>query len=187
MLQLPLGTITTYVLKIDTTTIWGTGTYATVTNADMYIALPTANVSLYTFNARLIVTSNLGTKDTAYATFGASSMGFSAYRGSNPNAPVVKLPSITTVVNESNIESVNVYPNPSRDFVKVSFKSRSNTNTLKVYSMYGQLVQQQTNNNSNNQAFTLNINNLPTGTYSIVIVNENGKIIGNSKIIKVMN
>jgi hypothetical protein len=39
-------------------------------------------------------------------------------------------------------------------------------------------------NSSTNQNFTLNVNNLSSGTYSIVVVDEKGRMIGNTKLIK---
>ena len=60
--------------------------------------------------------------------------------------------------------------------------------TVRIYSMNGKLVAQQRqeviSNSSINQNFTINVNNLSSGTYTVVVVDDKGRIIGNSKMIK---
>ena len=72
--------------------------------------------------------------------------------------------------------------------VNVKVPEQVSSVTVRVYSMNGKLVLQQRQdvitNSSANQNFTLNVNNLASGTYTLVVVDDKGKIIGNTKLIK---
>lgn len=73
------------------------------------------------------------------------------------------------VINDSEDFSVNIYPNPAKDFI--SFNSSTNINTITVYDMNGKVVR---NYNPNRFTFTVNISDLPNGVYHAEISNTNG-------------
>ncbi|MBS4043399.1 MAG: PKD domain-containing protein, partial [Chitinophagaceae bacterium] len=179
------GSITNYYLLVEYRTAPFTGafiTYGSATNADITFSTPTSTLSNYEFKFTLITTSDLGVTDIAIANPSTAT----PYRGVNPNAPIVSIPTLD--VNQ--MEKVLVYPNPSREFAKVNVKvpQQVSSVTVRVYSMNGKLVLQQKQdviaNSSANQNFNLNINNLASGTYTVVVVDDKGRIIGNTKMVK---
>ncbi len=192
------GSIAHTEIKIDTVYIPSSATnqYADVLDADAEFAIQLDTVPNYLFNVTLTVTSNLGVTDVTTATLGASEAGFTLYRGMNNNSsiPVIKLPSIGSTgkpLNLPKVEGFSVYPNPGKDNVKVNFvaPAKSSTINITVYSANGKLVQQQRKNvstlsNATNQTLDLNVSNISSGTYSIIITDEKGTIIGNSKFVK---
>ena len=192
------GSILHTEIKIDTVYISSSATnqYADVLDADAEFAIQLDTVPNYLFNVTLTVTSNLGVTDVTTATLGASEAGFILYRGMNNNSgiPVVKLPSIGSIrkpVNLPKVESFSVYPNPGKDNVKINFvaPAKSSAINITVYSANGKLIQQQrkyvnTSSNATNQSLDLNVSSISSGTYSIIITDEKGAIIGNSKFVK---
>ena len=195
------GTIAHTEIKIDTVYIPSSATnqYADVFDADVEFAIQLDTVPNYLFNITLTVTSNLGITDVATATLGASESGFTAYRTHNPatTTPVIKLPSIGSIgktplpIALHKVEGLLVYPNPGTDNVNVSVDvaAKTTTITLRLYSVSGKLLQQQkqditASNNLSRQNLNLNISNLASGTYNIVIVDDKGTTIGNAKFVK---
>lgn len=70
--------------------------------------------------------------------------------------------------NKKNNE-IAVYPNPSRNIINIV--TEFDEFELSLYNLYGQLVQQWTNNK------IIDVSNLPTGTYMLHISNTNGKTV----------
>ena len=175
--------------------------YAQVTNADATFGIQNDTLAYYRFNVRLIVTSNLGVSDTAYSTLGATETGFTAYRGMNSNTGrrLVQLPNIGSKGNRvavnlptviAKAKALLIYPNPSRDNINVNVfvPEKTASLTTKIFNSNGKLVLQQLqsteNTVANNKTFAINISSLSKGVYTIILVDNKGNIIGNSKIIK---
>ncbi|MFY7963982.1 MAG: PKD domain-containing protein [Chitinophagaceae bacterium] len=195
------GSILSTEITIDTVYIpsGNTDLYASVTNADAEFGIQLDTVPNYQFNIRLIVTSNLGVSDTTYATLGASESGFTAYRGANPNGvKVVILPSIggTTqkpvVVNNPIVskKGLSIYPNPAVENVTISLdapKAPTNVNVM-LYSSNGKLLKTQKtfvdNTNAAKAYIPVNISNLASDTYNVVLLDSKGVILGIGKCVK---
>ena len=186
------GSITNYNLLVEYSINGGAyNTYANVNNSDISFGIETALVdgtpgpTKYTFRATLTTTSNLGVTDIAQALFGYTNSGYTSYRGLNPNATVVYLPSISS---QLIVENMLIYPNPSINIARVNVKVENATAvTIRIYSMNGKLVQQQRQDvlaNRATQNFLLNVNSLASGTYTVIAVDDKGRIIGNSKLVK---
>ena len=77
---------------------------------------------------------------------------------------------------ENVLSNVKVYPSPTNDILIIECE---NINTIKLYDMLGKEVLNQTANGKTD----INIGHLSKGIYSIQITSD-GKIIGNSKIVK---
>ena len=73
-------------------------------------------------------------------------------------------------------KKINIYPNPSNNKIYID---NENFNTIKLYDMLGKEVLNQDTNGKTE----INISHLPQGVYSVRIL-SNGKVIGNSKIVK---
>ena len=189
------GSIVSSLVEID---YYRISTNTTVTNwvsqagspfTDVVFSISEANQADYIFTIRLYVTSNLGiTNMTSMTILNDLKTGGHTYSRGLGNTPIVSTPILENVV----LKNISVYPNPARDFTKVNVKVPENVSsvTVRIYSMNGKLVAQQRQdritNSSINQNFTLNVNNLSSGTYTVVVVDDKGRIIGNSKMIKAM-
>ena len=71
---------------------------------------------------------------------------------------------------------IRVYPNPTNDKFLVVFNGIT---TIKLYDMLGREVLAQTAEGKTE----ININHLPKGVYSVLIISDD-RVIGNSKIVK---
>ena len=124
-----------------------------------------------TYQIRLITVNDLGMRDTAYATFGATNSGYTNYRATN-----------VTINN-----NLAVYPNPASSQIKVAIKLEKNYNTnLYVYNSLGKVVLYQKKYLLGNtiEEIKLNIANLSSGFYYIVLKDNNNKTLGSTKFIK---
>lgn len=83
-------------------------------------------------------------------------------------------------INEVNKEnySVNIYPNPAKDYVMIE---GDNIEKIKAYNVYGQKIEEKKVNNSN--TITLNAKSLANGTYHFKIFLNNGQILTKKVII----
>jgi hypothetical protein len=87
--------------------------------------------------------------------------------------------SSTLSVNENSVNNFVLYPNPTKDFLKVNFKTNEIVQTsVSIFDMNGKLVLK---TNVENEMISVKI--LQTGTYSIIFENELGKKYS-SKFIK---
>lgn len=180
-----------------------TALYAQVVDADVTFGIQNDTIANYGFRVRLIVTSNLGVSDTAYAWLGASESGFAAYRSINHAAtiPTITLPSIgiknkpviaATIPVESK-KGLSIYPNPAAYTITVATDIPAKTSDVKLmmYNMNGKLVVTQKNTIDNVNAtrtnIPVNISNLSSGTYNIVVLDNRGVILGIGKCIKSVN
>lgn len=177
--------------------------YAQVNDADATFGIQNDTLANYRFNIRLIVTSDLGEKDTTYAVIGATETGFTAYRSINHNSGrnTVHLPNIgstgkkittsTTVPVVKNTETFLVYPNPAKDQITISFTAPENAEiiTARIHNYSGKILLQQKQgigvNITQRQNISMNVSNLSSGLYTVILTDEKGNIIGNTKFIKV--
>lgn len=87
--------------------------------------------------------------------------------------------SFTTSLGElSNSNTFKIFPNPSNGIVSV--QGDKSVNSIKIYNAIGEIVYEQTNQNS--AQFTIDISDKPNGIYFIVINSENN--FYNHKLIK---
>src|SRR5690606_38336658 len=63
-------------------------------------------------------------------------------------------------INENNLDSLKLYPNPVTDMLQIS--SKTDINSVEIYNINGQLLMQQELNAPNGQ---MNLSNLSTGIY----------------------
>lgn len=180
-----------------------TALYAQVIDGDVTFGIQNDTIANYGFRVRLIVTSDLGVSDTAYAWLGASESGFAAYRSINHAAtiPTITLPSIgiknkpviaATIPAESK-KGLSIYPNPAAYTITIATDIPAKTSDVKVmmYNMNGKLVVTQKNVIDNVNAtrtnIPVNISNLGSGTYNIVVLDNRGVILGIGKCVKSVN
>lgn len=104
---------------------------------------------------------------------------FGLYVALSAGGALVELPSATASIENINNEKINLYPNPSVDFVTITGLESSNSNLSVVNQLGKTLIN--ISNIDNNQK--INISNLPKGIYHISFSNINGKVI-TEKLIK---
>lgn len=89
--------------------------------------------------------------------------------------------SISEEILNTEAQNVVIYPNPAYSEVNIDLKNNDAVNSqISIYSIYGNLVQ---NNTLTNQFNTVNISNLNPGYYIIKIVNSKGTV-STHKLIK---
>ena len=127
------------------------------------------------YQFRLIVTTDMGTKDTAYAFFGNINSGFTTFR--NPANNMNIMPDAT----------IGVYPNPAvQETNIVAQVDKYTVGNLIVYNTIGQVVVNNKVSIMSNikQSVNLNISNWSEGLYYVLLKDNQGNIIGKSKFIK---
>jgi hypothetical protein len=77
---------------------------------------------------------------------------------------------------------IAVYPNPFKDFVTIEAETNSGNLIVEIFSMEGRRVYQSTE--SPIKGINLDVSYLKNGLYIIRIVDSDGKMILNRKIIK---
>lgn len=133
---------------------------------------------------------------------GATESGFTAYRSINhhPGRNTVQLPNIgstgkPTIGNSTTpiaktLEGFLVYPNPAKDQINISVATPKTATviTAQVYSYTGKILQQQkqsiVTNTTQRQNVLMNISNLSSGLYTVVLLDDKGNTLGNAKFIK---
>jgi len=75
---------------------------------------------------------------------------------------------------------VEIFPNPTSDFLNLNFEKESNY-SIGIYNMNGKLIFDKTITNIENQ---INISQMTSGIYNIIIFDSIGKIYANVKLIK---
>ncbi len=93
---------------------------------------------------------------------------------SGVNIYYIKAEPLTTAINQVNIEQaeVNVYPNPARDYVKISFTANEAAKvSLALYNLVGQKIEISANEqyNAGNNEITVNTQRLTEGMYVYVL------------------
>lgn len=170
-----LGSIAHTEITIDTVYIPrnDSSQYAVVNDADAVFGIQLDTLANYRFNVRLIVTSDLGIKDTAYATLGTTETGVSYYRTRNPNSPlgITTLPNIGAkeiVIPATNSDKLFVYPNPAQNILRIDARNCTN---ISVYNVSGVKVLQRKVSIDNE---ILQVQQLPSGTYIIIGTMKDG-------------
>lgn len=88
---------------------------------------------------------------------------------------VIEMVTVTYVgVDEFSSQEISIYPNPASDILTIQPKIPFNQATILVYSSVGQLVM--TFNNLSNSVFTMSVEDLAPGSYTVMI-QENGTTV----------
>ena len=104
---------------------------------------------------------------------------FGLYVALAAGGALVELPSATASIDNLNNEKINVFPNPSSEYITITGLKSSNSN-LKVINQLGKTLLNVTDLDNNQK---INISNLPEGIYHISISNADG-IFTTEKLIK---
>lgn len=199
------GSIVSSLIEIDYTHIPST---TTVTNwvsqagspfTDVNFSIENAIKADYTFTIRLYVTSDLGETDMTTITIanGVISGGFT-FRGASTSSQQFTAPPITRGTRGTSIVSNSpannalkgfvVYPNPTKNNVMVSFETSTTTKavSIQLVDLSGKVVrvQKEQNNSGTKIQSTINVSNLPSGTYNVLLIDEKGNRLGTSKFVK---
>ncbi len=152
--------------------------------------MPTINDSIYkvtvslyslspSYRFRLIVTSDMGVKDTTYAYFGTGvNSGYTTFK--NPANNMAVIPDA----------SIGIFPNPAiQETNIVAQVDKYTIATLLVYNAVGQTVLNKKVSLLSNikQSVNIKVNNWANGIYNVMLKDEQGNIIGRTKFIKVSN
>ena len=90
----------------------------------------------------------------------------------------------TDYINNSAAEKgVEVYPNPTDEPIQAIIHNYEGVIYIELYSNTGQQLYTQKHQVINNEPFEIPINQLPSGTYYIRFMDENGGAIRSEKII----
>ena len=87
----------------------------------------------------------------------------------------------STEIDEADF-TISTYPNPSIERLYISHNSKENeTLTVTIYDLFGrQLIKEQLSNKHNE----INVQQLPSALYAVVITNATGQLLKSFKIIK---
>ena len=82
------------------------------------------------------------------------------------------------------IDNINLYPNPNNGQFTVSIANYEVgiTNNVEIYNMLGQKVYSQSN--IHNPTFNINISSEPNGIYLIRILDKDGNLVSQKKVVK---
>jgi hypothetical protein len=99
---------------------------------------------------------------------------------SNPSlftAFIARLNGFSVGLNDiSNSVQVNVYPNPTSDFVNFEMPKGTYINAVEIFNVAGQLMMNQ-NYNLPMQNASLNISELPSGNYKVRVIANEGYVV----------
>lgn len=85
---------------------------------------------------------------------------------------------ILGVDNNSGIENVSLYPNPTSNDINVAITSTLNENvTFQIVDMMGRVISSEKVTVSGDYIYTSNVNNLSTGIYMVNVITSKGKSI----------
>lgn len=81
----------------------------------------------------------------------------------------------TGISNTGSASNVNVYPNPAREAINVTFNKQAGIKTIAIYNMIGNTMRvfKPTDDNS----ARLDLDNIPSGVYFLRLINAEGNII----------
>ena len=88
-----------------------------------------------------------------------------------------------TSVQENDIPSVSVYPNPTKDIINIKWNARINNGTITIFDLQGRLLKTE-NINSNSNQYQLNLSDLPNGIYILEVNSMNFKYNQKIKVTK---
>ena len=83
----------------------------------------------------------------------------------------------TTSIGNTNREenSVNVFPNPARDFVNVVFDKDADVKTIAVFNLIGKTMR--VFRPADNNSAKLDLDNIPSGVYFLRLMNSAGQVV----------
>ncbi len=159
--------------------------------ADQHIS--TANVVHTNFNLsvtgeQLMLSDSTGNVLDSIS-FGLQTADISIGRCPNGVGPFTALPTPTYEANNCNVgvnelgmrnEELGIFPNPANTFINVIISSKEKENTIKIYSVLGEVVFQSTISNQQS-TIKINISSLTAGVYYICV---NGKDYKRVEVIK---
>ncbi len=175
------GTIAHTEIIIDTVYIPrnDSAQFADVIDADATFGIQLDTLANYRFNVTLIVTSDLGVKDTAYAVLGVTESGAILYR-TGRSSSIIVLPNIGAkeiIIPVVASDKLFVYPNPTQNTLRVSTKGCAE---LTIIDALGKPVVRKKVANDNE---SINVQQLAKGTYYIIGIMKDGSK-KNQKFIK---
>ena len=83
-----------------------------------------------------------------------------------------------TIISESTIGELKIYPNPAKDIITINFNSgKITTYEINIYNQFGQQVYTaQANSNNSHESHQINIKSFPTGQYFVKIINSSNQL-----------
>ena len=87
------------------------------------------------------------------------------------------------IVHTLQVKSINIFPNPARDFVNISVGHATSDLNIRLLSQNGQVLQSAKINAGSSTTLTIQVNNYPQGTYIIQISSADGTIQSSKFII----
>lgn len=91
---------------------------------------------------------------------------------------IYELDSVTSVIEDTQIENLNIYPNPAQDFVSIDIPVNYQNLQLSIFNLTGQLIAQKQITGSQQ----IPISELGNGMY-IFVVESKGGIIGRKRVV----
>ena len=83
----------------------------------------------------------------------------------------------------SNLASVEIYPNPAKNFLNIDVQCKANDNvTVELTNLNGQVVNSLQFENIQSKRVNMNLEQLPSGFYYVRVKTNNGQVV--SKVIK---
>lgn len=72
------------------------------------------------------------------------------------------------------INNISIFPNPSKDWITISFPDGFDYRTIIFYDYSGRKMEEEKLRESNNQSIEFNVMNWPAGIYSMVLIDNQG-------------
>jgi hypothetical protein len=77
-------------------------------------------------------------------------------------------------ISENNVNSVRIFPNPAKDFIKISISKSSDNSTISLIDLTGKIIIERLA--GNDQEITLNVQDLPSGYYFLKVLSKDEAI-----------
>jgi len=81
----------------------------------------------------------------------------------------------TTIFENNSKKQFHIYPNPSKNFINISFEESESKSILRITDISGSLIEQKTINNYNS-SISIDLTNYSNGVYIITLENTHGKM-----------
>jgi len=140
------------------------------------IALDTISDQLY---IGMDFDQNAVVEDTSIITFGDNDFILAAYLDTFTNQVVIPPTSVYNQVNES----IQLYPNPASDYIKMYITSDMQDMTLVLTDVNGQVLESE-NMTSGVDEMLISTEQYVSGNYLIAIVNRENRIVGYKRFVK---
>lgn len=142
---------------------------------------PNAQADVWTKDSLIYVAKETGTRYFAIGGRGTVSGTVSAGAQNTGNQGNVRLDDITvrqskvSGINELEVSSFSVYPNPANDLVTVSISNNASNGTIVLMSTDGKVIESREFTNSSNETF--DVKSLTSGVYFFKVGNSTQKVI----------